>query len=1150
MQTDFPDFRSTIGFDPATRTSLAYGSDLIEFINMQLAALGEPIIGDRDDYPFLQMSQKLMAHYQAKDRFRDELRPPCDCRIQNWLGEYLNDVDETVPCLPGTTVSLGQHGVARALSLPVTKDVFCSDIVDSYRVANGVLHNPKNDRRTTKGVFHVTEGGLPIPDDKKAVPKRTFARMLDYALSPPKDLLLLPVTSDQEEKAHAWVSLLLRPVVCPSVPPFIEEQRMEVHFFAPGNLVSNLDFVESIFGNAGDPYLSENDAGLDVEHWSGHTGCVILAPHLLKITKVQAGLPHYNDASERQIRDGMCWKDEDELYNDGTPFKLTARDHRGVIVTLISDNYFGYCKKEVKTQISYAANLMGLAEEEHAGGALAFKSFDLGEDFRFDPEFESGADHTFSEVIERLGDSIDLQPEGYGIDRSHPDIVYVPETAYFAMNDLSISWPTDEGESRIKLLADKVYILPSGYKVRLLKPGRGRRWRLIGSTAQSCMCHKPCTVSGGGKSEISKMISDAIIHAPFYVNNLQEDMDYVEKILSKNYGDRYKDPSKNKDNPRPILSPDRSLGSVIKLLTASPEYTDEHNDFIKSIPTEIRDLVMLVKRFYSPEWGTQWRDRFSVDRINGQPGHELRYKTRPVIKSYLRVGFDEDGSWRVFGLRSDYSPAQKVQMEDDITASVVVPESALTTPVNPGSTPSLKFTHNCEFRLFQRPDDAVIRGYDHQTEKDMAGRATFFSNYEPLDRKTARDMVDDAVRFDQFTEPMQNLVKSFAETGSESDENYFVSSADPRIVDGVPSKNPRYLQTRLDMVNPQGTYVAETGLRLNRRLSAGDPLHNPVDIVCPGRRNNPPDGKIRPLCVFNPIHFLPLPEAFMEFISSMTGKSPSTTGAGSEGALTKAPFNALLPIHDLNAALVSFIVSGYDPFVTAAGYVGPKYRVDHDISLLVPEVWCRMERFERDPEWLINNGMLEPVPDVEFEGRMVPGTILGYRITQAFVNRFMARIFSNPSDLFPDEMLQPENQDIGIFADGVDNILATHQRVAGNYFNDGGIDAACPPLRALLYIMLDGSFEGKKLSNPEIRNLFCREAMLDSDWYKERIDSQVASDRVRVEKMKNYFESFDGTPGLEEKWAALNGKLEKYYSDSYRESLIGTIGRDPALEPG
>ena len=55
---------------------------------------------------------------------------------------------------------------------------------------------------------------------------------------------------------------------------------MEIRFFAPGSLVSNLDFVEGIFGNGGDPYLPENDAALDAVHWSGHSGCVILAPHL------------------------------------------------------------------------------------------------------------------------------------------------------------------------------------------------------------------------------------------------------------------------------------------------------------------------------------------------------------------------------------------------------------------------------------------------------------------------------------------------------------------------------------------------------------------------------------------------------------------------------------------------------------------------------------------------------------------------------------------------------------------------------------------------------------------------------------------------------------------------------------------------------
>ena len=55
--------------------------------------------------------------------------------------------------------------MARVLSLPVDRDEFLSDIVSSYRVKQGVLHNPRSDRRTTQGIFHVAEGGLPVPAD-------------------------------------------------------------------------------------------------------------------------------------------------------------------------------------------------------------------------------------------------------------------------------------------------------------------------------------------------------------------------------------------------------------------------------------------------------------------------------------------------------------------------------------------------------------------------------------------------------------------------------------------------------------------------------------------------------------------------------------------------------------------------------------------------------------------------------------------------------------------------------------------------------------------------------------------------------------------------------------------------------------------------
>src|SRR5688572_24586964 len=231
---------------------------------------------------------------------------------------------------------------------------------------------------------------------------------------------------------------------------------------------------------------------------------------------------------------------------------------------------------------------------------------------------------------------------------------------------------------------------------------------------------------------------------------------------------------------------------------------------------------------------------------------------------------------------------------------------------------------------------------------------------------------------------MQNVIRQAARDGQEC---FFVSSAHPRLVERKPSKNPRYLQLRPDLVRPREKYLAEIATRLQRRLPLDKPVLTPVGAVVPGRRNNPPElaSGIRPLAVYNPIHYMELPELFMEYISSMTGKSPSTTGAGSEGALTKGPFNALPTIYDLNAALVSYILTGHQAFVTAAGYIGPNTRVDHDISMLIPELWSRMEEWERDPKDMIENGYLEKCEDFEHDGKKVIASRLGYRITREFV---------------------------------------------------------------------------------------------------------------------------------------------------------------------
>jgi phosphoenolpyruvate carboxykinase (diphosphate) len=1130
----------------------AHTEDLVRYINLKLAALGQPTSQATAEPYFLELAGPLLRNYHAKDQLLGAHLCPADRRIQAFLDDVLADVCPAgVPQLPPRTFVLDRTGLARVMSLPPREDRFSAPYLESYRVAQGVLHNPRSDRRTTQGIFHVVDRGLPVPADKIAVPPQTFAGLLARAFEPSPEVLRLPFTADQPDEARLWVSLLLRPLVAPAAASD-PARTMEIRFFAPGSLVSNLDFVEGIFGNAGDPYLPEHDAALDGFYWTGHTGCIILAPHLVGVRKKDLGLPRYEQATERQRRDKMCWRDENESYNAGGAFKVTCRDRRGTMVTIIADSYYGYCKKEIKTQISFAANLFGLAEEEHAGGAIAFPSYVLGQDFYADRTVPLKS-ATFDGAMTLLGELVDRKPAGYAVDRRYPDVFYVPEASEFHVRQGYIAWRHEGAEQRLTLRAGDVYVLPSGYRLRLERQAFGASWRLVGTRADGTLIHKPSTVSGGGKSEISKSIASVLLHGPVFVSDYHADMDKVAAILARDYSDIFRRPDASGRGGRPILSVDRSLGSVIKLLTPSSEYTDEHNEWLRSLPQIIRQLVFTAKRYYQPDWGENWRDHFTVDRVNGTLGHELKYDNQKLIGNYLRVGHDPDGSWRIYKLRPDFFAADKVQVEDDITASAVLPRETLTGLDPRELHPSVKVVSNCEMLLFQRPDDAIEPGFDHTAEGDIASPGTFLSNYEPLTREQARAIVDNISLFDRFSEPMKRRLRHFVE---QEKPHYVVCSAYPRMVDGTPSKNPRYQQKRPDLVNPRAVYLAEMGARLDRDVPAGKPVPFPVNSVLAGRRANPPQPEIGlpPLAVYGPVHYQELPELFIDFICSLTGKSPSTTGFGSEGALTKGPFNALPPVIDVNNAMVAAILTGYEGFTSVAGHVGPAYRVDHDISMLVPEIWCRMKVVERDPKWLIDNGYLEKIDDFEMEGRRVMASRLGYRITALFAEYFLGRLFETPDAVFPEALLRPETQDRAAFAAGVDALVEAQCRVAKLYFADGSVEHACPPVRALLHIMATGAYEGKSLDDPAIRALFTRESLLASSWYQERLRVKQRRDiglwRRHVQALQAAcanpeLETARAQIGLDARLTTARAQLARVLSPEYLGSLVGTIGADP-----
>ncbi|WP_299064510.1 hypothetical protein [uncultured Polaribacter sp.] len=1138
--------------------------DIVQFINLRLASLGQPTFKDNVeseekflDPKFEELASGLIKSLQQKTRLLANHLCPADERIQKFIDDYLKEIsiDKSIT-LPNNTLILSKAGQAREVSLPPNGNSFQSDLVTSSRVKQGILNNPLHDKRTTKGTFHIVEGNLPVPLDKFEVPKIVFAHFLNAAFNPSDDLKILPFTSNQEEKAKVMVSMLLRPTVCPEVKGVISEKSLEVRFFVPGNLVSNLDFVESIFGNAGDPNLAQNDAALDPEHWTGHTGCIVLAPQLLKLKKKEVGLPHFDEATERQKKDGMCWKNENELYNDGGAFKITCRDDRGVVVTLIADNYYGYSKKEIKTQISYSANLFGLVEEEHAGGAIAFARRVMGDtlDGKDYSEFHN-FEHTFEGVKQLLGDRIDIQPENYAIDKKYPNIVYIPEFAYVNTNTNSITWMHNNMEQKLTLSPYKTYVHPTGNKFKLEKHKAVNLWRIVDTFAEGVFCHKPCTVSGGGKSEISKSMQNAITYSNFNIQNIDEDFKKADEIIEYVYSNRWKVKDPNRPISRSFLSEKRTLSSAVRLLTPSDQNSDKYNEMLNNIPVHIRSLVLFVKRLYrQAHGGLNWKEYMSVEIINGQKGTGLLHNNTPVVGSYVRIGFNQKGNWMLNKLRSDFSPSEKIQTEDDITASITIPRNQLK-HLNPEfKNKSLKILTNCEAHLFQRPDEAVVRGYDKGAELDLVTQGRFLTNYELLKKEDAIALYEDTINFDKYTQPVQDFIESIVK--SDKDEEYFVVPSHTRIVDGEPTKNPRYLEPNKFVNETEASYLADIGIRLVRKMSLKDPLNHVVNAVLPGRRNNPVDKEagIRPLAVYSPIHYQETPELFMDFICSLTGKSPSTTGAGSEGALTKAPFNMLTPTTDLNNALLSHILTESNGFSTAAGYVGAENKIDHDVSLLIPEIWARLEPKDRDPNYLIKKGALEKIEDFEYEGETILASRLGYRITKKFSYQCMSRIFDEPTAVFSERMLKPELQGLEDFVDGIKNITEAQQKVALNYFTDGSIEAATPPLKILLHIMAYGTYEGKQISDPALRKFFDREAVINSNWYKERLELKQQKDIAFYKKQIQYLASFisdtkNNTLVLEMNIANRLDKVKEQYktvkSNDYLESLKGTIGLDP-----
>ena len=131
--------------------------------------------------------------------------------------------------------------------------------------------------------------------------------------------------------------------------------------------------------------------------------------------------------------------------------------------------------------------------------------------------------------------------------------------------------------------------------------------------------------------------------------------------------------------------------------------------------------------------------------------------------------------------------------------------------------------------------------------------------------------------------------------------------------------------------------------------------------------------------------------------------------------------------------------------------------------------------------------------------------------------------------------------------------LTTPDRVV---FADGSVELAVPPLRALLHLMRDGTWEGRGADDPAFRALFTREALLASPWYRARLEAQRTMDAHLADRHVRYLEKFLTRANYADVAARLDirARLDRLRATAratratgYIESLTGTLGVDPSI---
>ena len=519
--------------------------ELDRYITLKLTALGLKAPLATSDPAFLRIAGPLLRNIHQKDQLLAHRLCPVDARIQPYLDTHLAGVcPGGVPRLPSRTFAVDVTGLSRELSFPPGRRAF------SLAICGVLPRRPRRAAQPAKRPPH-HPGHLPHRRGRpagsrrqdRACPSSAFARAAGRRARSARRCAGAALHGRSGRAGRAASSRCC----CGrwSVPPPATTRKRPWRSASSRPAAWSAIWISSkrIFGNARRS-LSAGERR--------RAGCRCTGPATPAASSWRrissgcarriSGLPHFDDATERQRRDGMCWRERRRTLQRRPRLQdLTCRDHRGVMVTIIADNYYGYCKKEVKTQISYAANLFGLCEEEHAGGAIAFPAYVLGQEFYAGRTVAYQDRHVSTRPCVCSAAWWNSSPRATRSTALSRHLLCSRKRRLQRARRLRALAARRTGRISSRCARATIYVLPVG----LPHPAGKAAWRhrLATGWVASPRHALPQALHGFRRRQVAKFrnrIANIVLKGPVFVSDYHRDMDEVAEILTRDFSAIYR----------------------------------------------------------------------------------------------------------------------------------------------------------------------------------------------------------------------------------------------------------------------------------------------------------------------------------------------------------------------------------------------------------------------------------------------------------------------------------------------------------------------------------------------------------------------------------------------------------------------------------